>query len=142
MEYKMTKSEDEADVERLRQALIGYNKAYFGGELRYKPFCQLLWDNDGQMVAGISGSTFMDLMRVDLLWVDEKLRGTGAGSSLLEAAETFGKENGCTLITLDTFSFQAPGFYEKKGYSCFGTVEDCLAPGVTRYYYMKRFIEE
>ena len=24
---------------------------------------------------------------------------------------------GCTLIYLDTFTFQAPGFYEKLGYS-------------------------
>ena len=39
---------------------------------------------------------------------------------------------------LDTFAFQAPAFYEKQGYTLFGTIED-LPPGHARYFLQKRF---
>ena len=50
------------------------------------------------------------------LWVDEVLRRTGVGARLLAEFEARGVGLGCSVFTLDTFSFQAPGFYEKRGY--------------------------
>jgi hypothetical protein len=38
---------------------------------------------------------------------------------------------------LDTFSFQARGFYEKLGYCVFGTLDD-YPPGHSRFYLTKR----
>jgi hypothetical protein len=37
---------------------------------------------------------------------------------------------------LDTFDFQARGFYERNGYELFGTLDDC-PPGHKRYYLKK-----
>jgi ribosomal protein S18 acetylase RimI-like enzyme len=33
-------------------------------------------------------------------------------------------ERGCRRVFLDTFSFQAPGFYQKLGYQVYGRAED------------------
>jgi hypothetical protein len=40
-------------------------------------------------------------------------------------------------VFLDTFSFQAPGFYQKLGYRVFGELVD-FPPGHTRQYLTKR----
>ena len=43
---------------------------------------------------------------------------------------------GCRHAHLDTFTFQALGFYEKHGYSVWGALDD-LPPGFTRYFLRK-----
>jgi hypothetical protein len=40
-------------------------------------------------------------------------------------------------VWLDSFSFQAPGFYRRLGYAEFGVVED-YPPGHTRHFLKKR----
>jgi len=40
-------------------------------------------------------------------------------------------------VWLNTFGFQAPGFYERLGYQLFGKLIDC-PPGQHRYFYFKR----
>jgi ribosomal protein S18 acetylase RimI-like enzyme len=72
---------------------------------------------------------------VDNLWVHDDLRGQGHGRDLLARAERRALEHGCHSAWLDTF--QALGFYEKCGYSVFGTLED-YPPGQTRYFLRKR----
>jgi len=44
---------------------------------------------------------------------------------------------GCRISHLDTFDFQAKGFYEKLGYTVFGVLEDC-PEGHNRYYMSKK----
>jgi hypothetical protein len=45
--------------------------------------------------------------------------------------------SGCRKSWLDTFSFQAPGFYEKNGYVVFGELSE-YSPGHKRYFLRKR----
>ena len=47
------------------------------------------------------------------------------------------RRRGCTGIWLDTFTFQAPGFYEKLGFTVFGRLED-YPPGEARVFYAKQ----
>lgn len=74
---------------------------------------------------------------IDILWVDEALREQGVGSELLRKVEDKAKELGCKLIHLDTFDFQAKGFYLKHGYKIFGKLKNC-PEGHDRYYLHKR----
>lgn len=57
------------------------------------------------------------------LEADPTLRGQGYGTQLLATAEAEGVRRGCHSAYLDTFSFQAPTFYEKCGYEIFGTLD-------------------
>jgi hypothetical protein len=56
---------------------------------------------------------------------------------MLAVAEQHAIERGCTGAHLDTASFQARPFYEKLGYTVFGTLEDHPV-GHTHYLLSKR----
>jgi hypothetical protein len=45
-------------------------------------------------------------------------------------------ERGCRHAYLDTFSFQALGFYEKQGYAVYGQLEN-FPTGASRYFLKK-----
>ena len=52
-------------------------------------------------------------------------RGQGIGSALLREAESRARQNGRTLLVLDTAVDEgATGFYEKLGYTLAGTIPD------------------
>ena len=63
-------------------------------------------------------------MTVHRLWIEESHRRAGIGRLLLEAAEKEAQKRGCLHAALDTFDFQARGFYEKQGYSVYAVQED------------------
>lgn len=125
------------DVDLIRQRLYEYNQG-FAGEDHYRPLAVFLRDETGTIVAGLTGCTFWDWLVIDLLWVREDLRGQGIGERLLASAEAEAIGRGCIGAFLDSQSFQAPGFYQKKGYSVFGELPD-LPPGHGRTYLAKRF---
>lgn len=79
----------------------------------------------GDLVGGLTGNTWASWLHVDLLWVADGLRGTGLGGRILGLAEEIARdERGCRHARLETWTFQAPGFYEKQGYREVGRVED------------------
>jgi GNAT superfamily N-acetyltransferase len=53
----------------------------------------------------------------------------------MAAAEEEGRRRGCTAVWLDTFEFQARPFYEKLGYSNFGTLD--YPAGFKRFFLQK-----
>ena len=59
------------------------------------------------------------------------------GEKLLKEVEKIAINQGCELIHLDTFDFQAKDFYLKYGYEIFGVLEDC-PEGHCRYYLKKK----
>ena len=46
------------------------------------------------------------------------------------------RQRGCVGVFLYTYSFQAPGFYQKQGYQPMGVLDDC-PPGYQRIYLKK-----
>jgi hypothetical protein len=51
-------------------------------------------------------------------------------------AEREALARGCKHAWLDTYEFQARGFYEKLGYRCFGELDD-YPTGFSRYFMQK-----
>jgi GNAT superfamily N-acetyltransferase len=102
-----------------------------------RPLVLLLSDPDsGEVVGGLYGSTWMSYLYVNLLFVPESMRSTGVGRKLMMEAEAEALRRGCHNVVLDTFSFQAPDFYKKLGYSVFGTLD--YPPHHSRFYLTKR----
>ena len=94
-------------------------------------------DPGGKILAGLYGWTWAKCLQVEYLWVDESERGKGHGSEMLRTAEQSAIERGCRQALLDTHSFQAPDFYEKRGYVVFGVVDD-YPPGHKKFYLRKQ----
>jgi GNAT superfamily N-acetyltransferase len=73
-------------------------------------------DEDGALVAGLSGWTWGCAAGIAMMWVHEEKRGTGVGASLIAAFEDEARKRGCTHVFVTSFTFQAPGFYQRLGY--------------------------
>jgi len=89
-----------------------------------------------EIVGGLTGYTWMGWLFIDLLWIAEKYRGKGHGMALMDKAEAEGRKRGATNAFLNTFDFQAPGFYQKLGYRQFGKLKN-FPTGHDRYWLTK-----
>jgi GNAT superfamily N-acetyltransferase len=137
---KMTLTD--APTPQMRKAivepLIEFNHSRIGKPQTYRPLAILLSDPESnEIVGGLYGSTALSYLWVELLFVPETMRGIGIGGKLIMEAEAEAVRRGCRAAALDTFSFQARGFYERLGYSVFGKLEDC-PHGHSRFYMTKR----
>lgn len=97
-------------------------------------------DNNGKVVAGLTGNTFWNWLHVGTLWVDDALRGQGIGSALMQVAEEEAKKRGCVGAFVWTESFQGKGFYPKLGYKEFVVMDD-FPIGHQRIGFMKSLVE-
>ncbi|MCX5048746.1 MULTISPECIES: GNAT family N-acetyltransferase [unclassified Streptomyces] len=95
-------------------------------------------DERGGLAGGLVGHTWTTWLHVTYLWVDERWRGAGLGSRLLAEAEGIARgERGCRSARLETWDFQAPEFYRKRGYEVVCVIPD-YPPGATEYTLTKR----
>jgi len=115
-----------SDVRALEDGLYRYNVEQTGRD-DGQWLAIFVRDADGRVIAGLSGWTWAGWLKVNNLWLRPDLRGKGHGRDLLTAAETEAKARGCTRATLDTYSFQAPLFYQRLGYKIVGAVDDMPA---------------
>jgi GNAT superfamily N-acetyltransferase len=97
-----------------------------------------LVDATNSVIGGLWGITVFEWLLIQMLVVPEDLRGQGVGSALLSTAEQTARARGCRGVHLGTFSFQAPEFYRKMGYTNFGLLEN-FPPGHAQLYFCKRF---
>jgi GNAT superfamily N-acetyltransferase len=93
-------------------------------------------DSGGKLVGGANGYTHWNYFFLEHLWISEDQRGKRIGSKIVEKVEAEARSRKCTHCWLDTFSFQAAGFYEKLGYSRFGELKD-YPLGHKRFFYVK-----
>ena len=89
----------------------------------FKELAIFLRDSTRQLIAGIYAFTWGGCLDIRSLWVREGLRRAGIGSKLLHAVEQEAIRRGCRIATLETHSFQAPGFYHKLGYEEIGVLD-------------------
>lgn len=137
-DYRLT-VEDHANPEAERvvqRGLEQFNNRFAPAD-DYRPLNVYLRDESGTIRGGALGETYWGWLHVSILWVDEALRGAGHGSRLLAEAEAEARRRGCRHVHLDTLSFQALPFYQRLGYTLFGTLDD-LPEGHQRFFLQKR----
>lgn len=114
MNIRVTTSPTERDTLEIYEMLKEYNLAK--REKSENVPLGIFVEEDGRKLAGFIGEIFGNWLSIKYLFVGEPLRGQGVGRSLIERAETEAKARGAKYAFVDTFDFQAPGFYKKLGY--------------------------
>lgn len=98
-------------------------------------------DRGGTFLGGIYGWGQLGWFFVKLLALAPEARKRGVGGELLTRAETHARETGLCGIYLDTYEFQAPGFYAKMGYEEIGRLP-AIGGHPQRIWFAKKLQEE
>jgi len=120
----------------LWRGLMRHNRGK-AGPARYTRTVLSARDKAGMIVGGLILESYWRESYVELLWVSPRMRGHDIGTRLVAEAERRARRRGSVLMHLNTFSFQAPRFYEKLGFRRFGRMSGS-PKGESRYFYFKR----
>ncbi|TNC47711.1 GNAT family N-acetyltransferase [Rubellimicrobium rubrum] len=93
------------------------------------------WDGD-RWQGGLTARITQRWLFLHLLGVAPEARGQGVGTRLMQAIEEEARARSCLRVWLDTYSFQAPGFYARLGYEEVGRIPD-YSPGHARIFLAK-----
>jgi GNAT superfamily N-acetyltransferase len=133
-------AETQTALNAVSRSLSEFNDAGAGQSAGYRHLAILATDRQtGETIGGLWAGTSFSHLHIHLLFVSESMRGTGLGRELMRRAEEEAIRRKCTGSWLDTFSFQARGFYERLGYTVFGTIED-YPPGHSRFFLKKSLL--
>jgi ribosomal protein S18 acetylase RimI-like enzyme len=135
IELELTSKPAPGDIRALEEGLEGFNRSRTTAYRTKVPLA--VWmRREGRIIGGAYGDTRSGWLYLSLLWVDESLRGEGWGKQLLERFENEAIARDCHAAWVDTYGFQAPGFYEKLGYREFGRLDN-FPPGSARLFFWK-----
>jgi GNAT superfamily N-acetyltransferase len=134
MTWRSETTPDAAREDEITERLVEHNKAasslvrmrFEPDNLRSRPAEAYAVARDGALVGGCTGRTedVWAWLTIDTLWVPPDRRGEGIGRALLAAVEEQARGRGCRWAKLNTWEFQAPGFYERCGYEEYGREVD------------------
>lgn len=105
----------------------------------YYPVHFFLKSARGETMGGLLGAIWGGWLHITFLWVDEAERGKGWATKLMDEAEAYAIERKCHSVELDTHSFQARPFYERRGYEVFGTLDD-YPKGHKKFFLRKKLV--
>ena len=125
------------DIRFLEDRLYEYNVARTGVD-DGQWLAMFVRDDEQTIQAGLEGWTWCGSCYIRPVWVQEDRRGQGLGRQLLQAAEQEALARGCQQIVLSSFSFQAPGFYQKLGYEVFAVLDE--HPRSHQHYYLRKWL--
>ena len=140
MNYTLTVTDaaDEETRKAVLAPLVEYNASQ-AGPSQNRPLAVLVKDDQGAVIGGLWGHTGYDWLFTQLLVVPAALRGRGVGTEIMQLAEREAAQRGCHGAWLDTFEFQARGFYERLGYECFGELPN-YPKGYARFFMKKALV--
>ena len=118
------------------QPLLKFNEKAAGSTALERLALTLRSPGADAVVGGLWAETAYQWMFIDVVFVPEEFRGRGIGSALIATAEQVARNRGCVGIRLDTYSFQAPAFYERLGYQLLGKLRN-YPPGHEDHVYFK-----
>ncbi|RKN76069.1 GNAT family N-acetyltransferase [Paenibacillus ginsengarvi] len=129
----------EEDYSLVGNRLYAYNVRETRGLLKLpgRDINLYLRDAEDRVVGGLFCETWSYSLYIDMFWIDDSYRNQGCGKAMLAEAERQARELGCIHAHTNTFSYQAPHFYERMGYEVFG-VNDGFPDGIKQYFLRKK----
>ena len=100
--------------------LAAFNESF--AELHNVSLAVLVREAGGATLGGLLGHTGGGWFQIDVLWLPDPMRGSGLGRRLMVEGEVEARGRGCVGAFVNTGSFQAPGFYQKLGYTVCGVI--------------------
>jgi ribosomal protein S18 acetylase RimI-like enzyme len=134
----LTTEVNEADKKILHDGLHRHVIKYVGEGYLGTKIKLIIKDQEGQLTGGLSAWTTLSNLIFETIWIDERFRGKGLGSVLMLEMERIARQAGCIASQAYCFSFQAPGFFQKMGYTVLGISNGYPAP-VEEYYLIKKY---
>ena len=124
---------DPADLTKLEEQVAAAATAAAGARDEQE-FGIFLRDNDGRMLAGISGLIWGRCCELQAMWVTESLRGRGLARGLIAAAEAEARRRDCALVAFHAYDLLVPGLYKRLGYETVGVIEGYPPGSAARWY--------
>ncbi len=124
------------DKQVMIDGMLSYH-ASKGHVRKSETFSVVIKDQNEKLLGCVMVSFLWNGMSIQSLWVDDAVRGQGLGKKLMAMAEEEGVKRGCTIAYTDTFTWQAPGFYEKLGYKIYGKLEGFPEDNALSYFCKK-----
>jgi ribosomal protein S18 acetylase RimI-like enzyme len=138
MNIEINDEVDKESYDKIVNLLIEYNLTkteHFKEEIN-KPIEIIARNEENEIIGGLYGRSIWGTLEIKTFVVSPENRSEGIGKKLILEAEKEAIRRKCRFISLDTFSFQAPKFYEKLGFEKIGTETD-FPKGFEKYYYRK-----
>jgi len=139
MNIKVKDKVDQDSYKSVVDLLVDYNSSkteQFKAEIN-KPIEIIARNINDEIIGGLYGRSIWGTLEIKTCVVRTENREEGIGRKLMLEAEREARKRNCRFISLDTFSFQAPKFYEKMGFEKIGTELD-FPKGFDKYYYRKK----
>ena len=136
MDFKIPTEPDTTADEFVISQTRQYNADFVPND--FEPLSVHCRDDDNRIIGGLTGKTYWRYLDIEYLWVDKAHRGKGIASKIIQMAEQCARIRNCRCAMLDTYEFQALGFYLKQGYEMFGKLDGYC--GQYERYYLRKML--
>ncbi|ANU26657.1 GNAT family N-acetyltransferase [Planococcus versutus] len=139
---KITQCDVSEECDFIRKKVIEHNEANLPEEVKssVEKMNFIARNKEDEIIGGLTTTSFWQSLQIDFLWVDPSVRGQRVAEKLMAQAEGYARNKEYRLMVVDTFSFQAPDFYRKQGFTEFGNVND-HPKGHSHHYFEKWLID-
>jgi SAM-dependent methyltransferase/GNAT superfamily N-acetyltransferase len=133
IQFSLETQPNEKDDAIVRDGINNFNNSLHNDPVSHHSIFAKL---NGEVVGGALIYQHVDAIYIDSLWVDEKYRNQGVGSTLLKKAEQDALEKGILKQVICTFHEPNMQYYKNRGFELIATVPEYIH-GMDKYYLRK-----
>ena len=120
-EIKNNPSSEEQKV--IRDGIVAFNQSIINDKHTCFNICV---KDKKNIIAGAIIYQHKDALYIEVLWCMEEYRKQGIGSKLIGMVEAEAQNESIKKLFVDTYAFQAQGFYKKHGFKIIGCAPEYL----------------
>lgn len=136
MEIELRLSPDDSEIASIYEGLKEFNLSQLP-DLQEHTLGIFVRDANQKILGGLIAKHIYTSIHINYLWLSPSIRHQGFGNTLLDKLETYGLAQKAERLFVDTYSFQAPSFYEKCGFTETGRYINFPKAGIDKIFYSK-----